>query len=183
MQPFVEHIERTLGEIVHGWNHDWPFYVLRFDGGPIEDCRTFVTLGLSDHVFTCAESKKEMRHELVIMAKSEWQDRNIPAILHQVGTELLATHHPLLRGHVIGPRGELFEDTQMRALYVTAPYCLPESFAVYKSDTGVVRFFIWLVPITENESLYIQQHGWREFECRLVEAGPDLLDFCRPSVL
>ena len=98
--PLIQHLEATLGPIECGYEHDWPFYVLRFAGGPIAECYTFVTLGLSDHILFNPHNQREFRQELVLMARPEWSERNIPAILHQVGTEMLADHQPLLNGQV-----------------------------------------------------------------------------------
>ena len=127
-------------------------------------------------------SSKQIRHELVFLARPSFGDRNIPAILHQVGMEAIHKNRPYLRGDVIGPRGTLFAGTNMTALYVAQPVYLPDSFATYESPTGVARVFAWLVPITCEEGALVKTKGWRELDEKFCTVDPDLLDFNRPSV-
>jgi hypothetical protein len=112
----VEHLENHLGLIQAGWKDSdgtpWPFQVLRFTGGPIADAVTYTTLGLSDNSLPSAVSAKQVRHELVFMARPAFCDRNIPAVLHQVGVETIRSASALLRGDVLGPRGALIEGTE-----------------------------------------------------------------------
>lgn len=176
-------MEATLGPIECGYQHDWPFHVLRFFGGPVDECCTFVTLGLSDHILVSAHSQREFRQELVLMARPEWRDRNIPGILHQVGTEILSNHQPLLNGQVLGPRGELFDGTKMQALFVTSPRYFPDAFGTYIAADGSVRIFAWLIPITADEAHFVQQYGRNAFEETLFEHDPELLDFHRGSIV
>jgi Suppressor of fused protein (SUFU). len=40
----------------------------------------------------------------------------------------------------------------------------------------------WLIPISVREARYVAEHGWSDFEDRLVEADPDLTDIYRESL-
>jgi hypothetical protein len=187
MKNLIGHLESHLGRIDVGWNHAdgtaWEFQVLRFVGGPIANTVTYTTLGLSDNPLPSPVSAKQVRHELLFMARPAFCDRNIPAILHQVGTEAISSARPYLRGEVIGPRRTLIPGTDMTGLYVALPAYLPDSFALYKSPDGISCIFAWLVPITSNEAEFSKTKGWEAFEDRLASIDPDLLDLNRRSIV
>lgn len=181
----LEHLESFLGETDGGWKdppgETWPFYVLGFSHGPIKDSLTLSTLGLSDFELECGA--KRIRHELMFMTRQSFGSRNIPAILHDVGVEAIERKHPYLRGEVIGPRGKLFPDTELEALFASSPCYFPDEFANCTPDDGTVRIFVWLIPITRREADFIATSGWKAFEDRLLQADPDLLDMNRKSVV
>lgn len=187
MKNLIEHLESHLGLIDAGWKDSdgtsWGFQVLRFLSGPIANTVTYSTLGLSDTPLPSPVSAKQVRHELLLMARPEFCDRNIPAILHQVGTEAISRSRPYLRGDVLGPRGTLIPGTGMEALYVSPPAYLPDSFATYKSPEGMSCIFAWLVPITCQEAEFARTKGWEAFEDRLASVNPDLLDLGRRSIV
>src|SRR5262245_55862177 len=111
MNNLTNHLESFLGPIDVAWKDAdgaaWPFYVVRFRGGPIADTVTYSTLGLSDTPLPSPVSAKLIRHELLVMVRPAFADRNIPALLHQVGTEAISQNRPYLRGDLLGPRGTL----------------------------------------------------------------------------
>lgn len=187
MKNLIEHLESHLGQIDMGWKDSdgtvWPFQVLRFLDGPITNTVTYSTLGLSDTPLPSPISAQQVRHELVFMARPEFCDRSVPAILHQVGTEAISMSRAYLRGDVIGPRGTLISGTGMEALYVSLPAYLPVSFATYRSPDGVSSIFAWLVPITSQEAEFAKTKGWEAFEDRLANVDPDLLDLRRKSIV
>jgi hypothetical protein len=187
MNNLIEHLESHLGQIEAGWKDSdgtrWPFQVVKFSGGPIANTVTYSTLGLSDTPLASPVSPKEIRHELILMARPEFCDRNIPAILHQIGMEAIRRGRPYLRGDLIGPRGTLILDTGMEALYLSPPAYLPEAFATYKSPEGVLCVFAWLVPVTSFEADFVKKKGWEAFEDRLASVNPDLLDLNRKSIV
>jgi hypothetical protein len=186
MNSLIVHLENTLGKIDVAWKDAdgtvWPFYVLRFTGGPIANSVTYTTLGLSEIPLRSRSSDKPIRHELLIMARPSFGDLSFPAILRQVGEESISEGYAYLRGDVIGPRGTLIPDSKMEALYVSLPVYLPESFARLDSHDGNTRVFAWLVPITGSEVEYVKILGWQAFENELASTDPDLLDLHRPSV-
>ena len=102
----------------------------------------------------------------------------LPALLQQVGMEVIAGGRPVLRGEVIGPRGALVAGSEMEALYAALPVYFPDDFAVYEADDANVAI-VWLVPISAGEASYVSSYGWKAFEDRLVECDPDLTDIYR----
>jgi Suppressor of fused protein (SUFU) len=178
----VDHFERYLGEIEAGWSrdddgHPMPFQVVRFPQGSGNGTISFATLGLSRYPMRAA-SGKEIREELLMLVPSGLRDGPVPGLLQQIGMDILAADRPLLRGDVIGPRGPLIAGSEMEAIYVAIPVYFPDDFAVYEGDDDQI-VVAWLVPISSNEASYIQQHGWRAFEKRLVEDDPDLTNIFR----
>lgn len=187
MKNLIGHLESNLGQIDAGWKDSdgsaWAFQVVRFLGGPIANTVTYSTLGLSDAPLPSPVSAKEVRHELLFMARPTFCDRNIPAILYQVGKDAISRSRPYLRGDVIGPRGTLISGTSMEALYVSLPAYLPDTFATYNSPEGVSCIFAWLVPITSQEAEFAKTRGWEAFEDRLASVDPDLLNLGRKSII
>lgn len=181
----VDHLERYLGEIEAGWSRDadgreMPFQVARFPRGSGDGTVSFTTLGLSRHALR-SPSGKEIRHELMMIVPDRLRDGSIPGLLQQIGMEVLAATRPLLRGDVIGPRGELVAGSGLDAIYAAIPVYLPDDFAVYEDNSQQVAI-VWLVPISAREASYVRTRGWKAFEDRLVESDPDLTDIFRPSL-
>jgi hypothetical protein len=118
-----------------------------------------------------------IRHELLLLARESFGRQNIPALVQQVAQEAIDRNRAYLAGDVIGPRGVLFENTALEALYVTNPVCLPKAFSSCTLSTGDVAVIAWSVPITRSESDFIRNFGWGKFQDALVATDPDFLDF------
>lgn len=181
----VDHLERYLGELEVGWSVDedgreMPFQVVRFPRGSGSGTVSFATLGLSRYPLR-SHSGKEIRHELLMIVPDRLREGPVPALLQQIGIEVLAAAAPLLRGDVVGPRGSLLQGSPMEAVYVAMPVYFPDEFAVYEDDADPI-VIAWLVPISAQEAEYVKEHGWNAFEARLADTDPDLTDPFRPSL-
>ena len=188
MSGVIEHIERYLGKIQHGWTKSStgalvPFKVVACKDGAIKGVTTFVTLGLSDVELASAVSEKLIRQELLIAVRSDDETKGVPSILQQIGSQALQKGSAYLRGDVIGPRGPLFEGSRLHALYSTLPVYYPQPFGTCVGPDGNHIVMTWMVPITTSEAEYIRKHGWSKFEDCLERRNPDLLDLERPSLL
>lgn len=185
MEPLlVRHLEAHLGTILHGWSLDAdgdtvPFQVVELSDGKEPSVHTYSTLGLSNHPLQSRVSNKEIRCELVMVARNG--SDAIPGVLQQVGRGLIQEGHALLRGDVIGPRNPLISGSSMSALYASIPVYFPNSFATCDSAQGPI-VFIWLIPIAQKEASYIQENGWNAFEKLLVNCDLDLSDLFRDSI-
>lgn len=187
MTALIEHLEHYLGPIVHGWKRDFrardvPFQVAEFALGPVAECSTFSTIGLSKFPLKSRQTGRAIRHELVMLSRRGSELPGIPGILQQVGTEAIRTQSAYLRGDVIGPRGPIVEGSQLEALYVTMPSYFPDGFATCKAIGLGTVLFVWLVPITRDEGLFAREAGWSSFEDHLVSEDPDILDPRRPGL-
>jgi hypothetical protein len=179
----IDHLEQHLGSITDGWSKDHAgeqgtFQIVRFvsDKNPGV---VYSTLGLSNYPLPSRQTGKLIRHELVMVTPHAEAPRGIPGLLQQVGDERRRSGQAFLRGDVIGPQGKLWPDAMMEALYVSIPVFLPDSFASCATASIGSVVFAWLVPITANEAAYIRDHGWNEFEDRLVEQEVDLVNIHR----
>lgn len=175
----IAHMESFLGPIARGWTVDStgasvPFQVVQYAGDATNGSDSFSTIGLSQFPLRSRTSGKRVRHELLMMVRHQIPASSPVGILQQVGTELIASHSALLRGDVVGPRGPLFEGSQMEALYSTIPVYLPDDFAAC-GDTVIA----WLVPLSDSEAAFVTDHGWEVFESRLAIDDPDLTDVRR----
>lgn len=180
----VEHLESYLGEIDVGWTTaadgaDVPFSVVRFSAiETLPDCAVFSTLGLSRFPLPARRTGKRINHELMMMVPERLRTGPVPGLLQQLGSEVITSGSPLLRGDVVGPRGSLFAESVMQALYAALPVYLPDSFA--EIDHIAI---VWMVPISRKEAEFVVRHGWQTFESLLVDSAPDLIEVARPSIV
>lgn len=184
----VEHLERHLGKIVDGWSRDEagerpPFQVVRFADAPVEACIVYSTLGLSGCKLHSPNSGKEIRQELVMLARRDTAHAEVAPILQQVGREAVATRHAWLRGDVIGPRGALLSGSRLEALYVANPVYFPLGFEHCKVASGLDVVLAWLVPISAKEACFVRENGWDAFEDAVERTDPDLTDPYRADVV
>lgn len=190
MTSVFDHLETYAGEILQGWSRDengdkLPFQVVQLSGGPHAGTATFATLGLSN--FALASGKvgddlRYIRHELVMVVPSDAIPGNIGGILLQAGTEAIARNLAYLRGDVIGPKGALFEGYEPKALYASVPVYFPDGFASVQAEGVGDVAIAWLIPLLDDEVAYVHSHGWSQFEDRLVEQDPDLVDYRRSCI-
>jgi hypothetical protein len=183
--PVLDHLEKFCGPVVKGWScdpdgHRMQFQIVQLQSGPVANATTFSTLGLGKIPLKCGQ--KIIRHELVMLTRPQAVPGNLGPLLQQVAAEAVARNHPYLAGEVIGPRGRLFENSTLTALYVAIPVYFPEEFSAVDEPFGTVNF-AWLVPITDQEASFVHDHGWDAFERELEKHDPDLLDFQRHSVV
>jgi hypothetical protein len=178
----VAHLESFLGPIIDGTAGDGStaagVQVVWFASDrPVTGVSTVATLGLSHHRLA-QPSGSDLRQELILHLPTNGQPANAAAVLFQLAGELIADHRGLLRGEVVGPRGQLFADSAMTALYAAAPIYLPDEFAVCETTAGPV-VLTWLIPITDVEARFAQTHGWSALEDAFQADNPDLVDIGR----
>ena len=182
-----QHLEQYLGKIDVGWSTPDQaidaIQIVRF-AGAVANGLPFSTLGLSRYELRSRVSAKVIRQELLMIVPSTLRDGPIPDLLQGVARETRDSERALLRGDVIGPRGRLFKNYEMEALYVSEPVYLPDSFGEF-SESGRAEAIViaWLVPITHNEAHFVLANGWRAFESMLTELDPDLVDLSRASIV
>lgn len=183
---FVDHIEKYLGRIQRGWKtspdgEPIDFSVIECMGGQIAQARVFSTLGLSDFPLRSAVSDKIIRHELFIAVPESFGERNIPALLQQLGLNALKNHYAYLAGEVIERGNPIFSGKPFYAFYTAIPVILPEAFRGYTFDDGDEMVFAWMVPITNLEAAFVRTRGWGIFEQLLEARNADLVDLDRPD--
>ncbi|MDQ1748704.1 MAG: hypothetical protein QOD07_2967 [Frankiaceae bacterium] len=157
------------------------FQIVRFDAAPFPGATTFASLGIS-RVPLRAPSGRDVRLELLFACRDAFAARNVPAILQQLGLEALSTETAYLRGQTVGPRGRLFPAGELEAIYFALPVYWPDSLGVYSLSNGDKVQLVWAVPIHASEALFVSEFGWSEFEKRLGDRNPDLLDLERVAV-
>jgi Suppressor of fused protein (SUFU) len=185
--PLPAHIERFLGRIEVGWTKAphgaaLPFAVLRAEPPALGGLTVFSTLGLSNFPMMSPQ-RRSIRHEFVVACDSHFRETNIPAVMQQLGIQVLDANEPVLRGDFIGPRGALFGQQLITGFYAAVPTFLPDDFGTGPIGDGTAAVFVWLIPVTTAEIEWGRQHGWVEFESRLEELSPDLFDLARRSIM
>jgi hypothetical protein len=188
MDKFIQFLENHLGTIEYGWSEDdngeqLPVQIVKYDKGPFSGTKTFSTLGLNKVQLTSYVSAKQIWQELIFVSYSNIGNLNIPALLAQVSQMALDSGSAFLRGDVIGPYGPIIDGSNLEACYVTIPSYFPESFDAFKVDDRKTIIMSWLIPITSREVEFIRKNGWEEFEDKLEELDPDLIDFQRESII
>jgi hypothetical protein len=180
----TDHLELYLGEISGGWNDPASqnaVQVVVFEGQPFKDINTYITLGLSDFLFSTSLNKP-CRQELVFMAYKNFDAHKIASFLSTLAANIIASGTPLLRGSSIGPSGPIIFGVQLNSIYVAIPMILPEGFGIYEQSTPCTTF-PWIIPIHEEEANYIRANGWSKFEVLLEAQNPELWDLHRPPIV
>jgi hypothetical protein len=95
---------------------------------------------------------------------------------------VLESHKALVRGQVIGPAGPIMAGATVEAFYCSSPSAYPDELAEFAGSTPVT-VFIWLIPITHEESHYVWERGWSAFDDLLVAHNPDVWDLERASIV
>ncbi|MCR8851117.1 suppressor of fused domain protein [Rossellomorea sp. SC111] len=185
---YLNFMENHLGKIEYGWSKDengneLPFQVVKYVDGPFPGTVTYSTVGLSNILLKSHVSIKNIRQELVFVSYSSFGDKNIPAILQHVGLQAYNNGIAYLRGESIGPKGKIFNDSNLKALYVTLPVYFDDSFHTFYEKDGDPIVNVWLVPISNKEAEFVKLYGWDKFEDLLVEKDPDLINFKRKSII
>ncbi|WP_282138237.1 suppressor of fused domain protein [Rossellomorea aquimaris] len=181
-------MEDHLGKIEYGWSKDGngnvlPFQVVKFNRGPFPGTVTYSSIGLSKLHLKSPVSNKIIRQELVIVSYSNFGDENIPAILQDIGLQACNNGIAFLKGEIIGPKGKIFNDSNLEALYVTMPVYFDESFHTFHEKDGNPIVNVWLVPISYKEAEFVKLNGWDKFEELLEDKDPDLINFNRKSII
>ena len=101
MTGLIEHYELSLGPIRAGWTVDangvrLPFQIVQFDGGPIEDMGTLVTLGYSNYRLRLAHSR--IRQELMLFARPKLTDPLV-CLLHSTHSSFHGDPARVVGGH------------------------------------------------------------------------------------
>jgi hypothetical protein len=180
----LDHLESFLGPTEGGYEDPagdaCAFQIVDFTGGPVAKARTYCTLGLSEYLLEQPDHTS-IRLELMFVAQDTHGPMSIPALVHDLAVEAIARHRAYVRGEVIGPRGPLFPDSELEAIYVTAPMHLPTEFNYIDTEDGEPCIIAWLLPITCSEVAFIHSNGWESFEGMLVEHQPDVFDMFRTT--
>ena len=188
MDKFIQFLEKHLGTIECGWSEDdngepLPVQIVKYTKGPFSGTKTYSTLGLNKVPLTSSVSGKPIWQELIFVSYFNIGNLNIPGLLAQVSQMALDSKTAFLRGDVIETYGPIFDDSNLEALYVSIPGYFPDSFDSFKVDDEKTIIMAWVIPITSNEAEFIRQNGWEEFEDKLEELDPDLIDFKRESII
>jgi hypothetical protein len=137
-------------------------------------------MGLSDAQLQFP-SGKPTRQELVFTCHRAHASENVQGLLAAVAQERFQEGRAFARGDVEGPAGFLFPSTKLQALYASLPACFSDAFAK-DAHTSPPTHFMWMMPITAGEAVFIGREGWSAFEDQLVKQDPDLLDLNREEI-
>jgi hypothetical protein len=188
-KPFLRHVERHLGRIQEGWLHDragdaLSYSVARFDDAPVAGASSFLSLGLSKAPLRLGDGARSLRQEL-LLASSNGRDMTaflVDALQHVATAALQAGCAYSARSVVRlpwSPPGA----SSIAGFYVAAPVCYPDALHLFEEAGRDPILIAWLVPITRAEGVLVLDSGWEALENRLVDEDPDLLDWCRASIV
>jgi hypothetical protein len=188
MPDLIQHIEKYLGTIRHGWNKTpeggtVPFQIVECTNGMLQGVVSYVTLGLSATPLISRQSGRTIRQELFLFVRAVDESTEMPRILQTLGLRLLESGVALLRGDVIWTETVRSNLGKLNSFYVTLPVYLPDSFSTHVENNGHPVVLSWLVPISDAEARYVRSEGWSQFEDLLQRENPDLLDLERMSLV
>lgn len=183
-QSYIDYLEAHLGPIRRRFSArpgspEASVGLLAFDESPFPEATTLVTCGLSHHVVE-QERGQQIRQEFVMCGFSERISSGFANVLDRVASQFLELHQPVKRGQVIGPRGPLVKGATVEALVCATPWYWKDSFSCFEQVVPPV-VMVWLVPVTREESCFINLHGLDAFEQIVDDEEIDLLDLKRES--
>jgi hypothetical protein len=180
----IDHAEKYLGEIDHGWKDDdseGGLQIVSFRDCPGESASTFMSLGLSDHTLDISETKK-VRQELLFSVYSSVLPALIVSFLLSLCESILSRHKAVLRGEVIPLSNDMVNKIGFDAVYCSIPVFFEDDFSVY-DESSPSTVMVWMLPIYKSEVDYITTRGWESFEELLEEKDPDLCALDRAPVI
>jgi hypothetical protein len=184
MGSLIAHIEGLLGHIDSGWSTgsgSTQIQVAKFVDQPFRCATTYVTLGLSDHVFSMPRAR-EVRQEFVFTAYDRFPGEQIASFMLTFCERLIVMKQALLRGDVVGPSDPIIPGVAVNAVYATVPVVFDDAFHTY-SGSSPPTVMVWLLPLLSSEAGFVKRNGWSQFEDILETEDPDLWDLNRKSII
>lgn len=172
----IKHIESELGTIESSWklnSEKYNIQALKFLNKPFKDTITYCTLGLSNQDLLINNIKSIKQELLLIVPKNQvyYNDEDIASFMLTFAESIVESKKALLRGEVVGPGEVLFKNTKCNSVYCSMPVFFDDNFHVYKYS-NLSTVFVWLIPILEQDRIFIKANGWNAFE-DLLEKVPD----------
>ena len=114
----IDHIEKYLGQIQGGnltthstyGNLSFPYFVNQ----PFEKINTYISLGLSKHIFNINKIK-EGRIELLISLYTKYSRDEISELILDISDRILKTHEAPLRGSLIEHKSSFLAGVEIPA--------------------------------------------------------------------
>lgn len=184
LMTIIEHVEKHIGDIEQGWKDkksSLALQIVSFKDSPAESITTYHSLGMSNSVLVLNKGKK-VRQELVTSFYSISISGMIVSLLMSLCEAILDRGNAVLRGEVIPLSMDLAERIGFSAVYCTNPIFFDDDFCTY-DETAPPTVIVWIVPIYESESAYIEINGWEKFEDLMEEIDPDLCSMEREPVI
>ncbi|SDN05404.1 Suppressor of fused protein (SUFU) [Actinacidiphila guanduensis] len=188
MPELIDHLERRLGRMIGAWSPPADAVqgspqVACFREGRLAGCQSFATVGLSRTPLRHPASDRHFHLELLACENTSRATGygHFPDVLEFVTGQLLASGQAVLRGDVVALPAPLPGGT-MSSLYAGRPVYFDDDFFSVTIENGSDVVIVWLIPITEQETVFVREKGWRAFEDALALQDPDLLDPARPQL-
>jgi len=151
-----------------------------FDDRPIDDLRSYCTVGLS--VAPIERDGREYRQELMFVTYNEIDRRTIANFLGAFAEDILKRGRAVVRGDIVTPREPVILGTLMNSVFVCRPVALVAYGAEVFDEAEPPIDFWWLVPIHDDEAQYARANGCEALEFALSNSYLSLWDLRRPSV-
>jgi len=182
---YIEHVESILGPLSRAFRGDDAagpnkFSIAVFEDQPRPGCKTYLTLGLSKHLFRNSAGN-ECTQELLFSCFSGYDETEVLRIPDTIGAILLKAHVAAEKGEIIPPHAPMVSGGTVDSAMLFDPLYFPETLDLY---TGVIPNIrtVAILPLTRAEATYAVEHGWKALFSLIEEAQADLLDLKRSSV-
>ncbi len=151
-----------------------------FDDRPIDELRSYCTVGLS--VAVLERDGGRYRQELMFVIYDDVDRRTIAAFLGSFAEDIMRRGRAVARGDVVTARGPVILGTLMNLIFVCRPIVLAGGGPEVFDETEPPIDFWWLVPIHDDEAQFARVNGWQALEFALDNSYLQLWDLRRPSV-
>ena len=151
--------------------------------GYMAQTNAFCTVGLSYYPLLSRVSDKTIWQELLILTPESFGERNIPAVLQQLGSAGLTHRSAFLCGEFIERENAIFGDLPFYGFVAAIPVTLPDEFSTYTAKDGRQIIFAWMVPVTKAEAAIVRKEGWGKLEDMFVAQETDLVALDRSGII
>jgi Suppressor of fused protein (SUFU) len=148
---------------------------------PDDDLVSIGTIGLSDYPFPWGDKEFPTRLEICALASEQaplFLNLVASAAFNMIRSKTIATPGSVMRGYV----SEYFPETKLPNLYFTAPFIWEGTLKMTAFETKKVSWLLCF-PISDAEASFIEKNGDESFENLLQEAGIEIHDMNRDSVV
>ncbi len=149
---------------------------------PVDTRRVnYGTIGLSDHPLMDGKIEFSLRVEVTGVAFKEFDF--FPNLLSTVAFYTIRHNWFCSSGAVLPNAISMYDiSCNVKHLLFTTPFLWDNNLETIKLDTKEVAWLL-AVPISNNEKLYLEEHGIEALETLLEKEGVDIFDLKRKSII
>lgn len=155
--------------------------ILQVRKHPQEGEISYSTIGLSNYDIGLDVEKKPLRIEIVGCAPN--YEKEYSNIMSTCAFNIINSHYSCSPGKVFHDVIKMYyPQYQMQHVMFVSPFVWKEEFETMEFPEKKIAW-LQIIPISENECIFIEKNGRDAFEDLLEKSSVDILDLDRKSIL